>query len=315
MSEPTPGLTVTAESEAAGVQSVFGRAGPAIVAVPGDYDATEIPMQRGAALRVKDAVDALSATTSEVSARQTQLSTLVSQLSTASQVLKRSLGALPRYRVVYAVDEEHVALASAFERTHAGRICGITSAAVEDPEQEVELIRAGEVENSAWSFVVGAPVFVGADGVLTQTFDGAWAYLRAIGEAISPTRVLLDWRPPVFLATGAMTVLRRDDDGSFVEESAVAAGAGEVDAGRLITLNEAGKVDPTLLPPVVLPFTHTQAIAADTWVVAHNMGKTVPALTVLDEDGDTVYAKVRYDSANHLTLLFSEPLSGTVICN
>lgn len=54
--------------------------------------------------------------------------------------------------------------------------------------------------------------------------------------------------------------------------------------------------------------------STDTVVVAHNFDK-YPAVTVIDSAGDEVEGSVAHDSLNQLTITFSAPFSGKVICN
>ena len=110
----------------------------------------------------------------------------------------------------------------------------------------------------------------------------------------------------------ASRILRLADNGDFVGEQAVQQSAGATDAGRVPVLGEDGSLHPSFVRGYHV---HEQLGAADTWVVVHNLGKRVPAVTVLDETGDTVFSDVHYDSVNQLTLLFSEPLAGTAFCN
>lgn len=55
---------------------------------------------------------------------------------------------------------------------------------------------AGVTENDAWAWAEG-PVYVGADGVLTQT-PPAGAWLMTIGRALTATSLLVDPEPPIF---------------------------------------------------------------------------------------------------------------------
>lgn len=53
---------------------------------------------------------------------------------------------------------------------------------------------AGEMQESSWAWITGRPVFAGASGVLTQTRPvGAW--LRQVGVATAPDKMLIDLRP------------------------------------------------------------------------------------------------------------------------
>jgi len=61
-------------------------------------------------------------------------------------------------------------------------------------------------------------------------------------------------------------------------------------------------------------FVFTQAVASDTWIVPHNLGKYC-AVSVIDTAGSVAYGNVKYDSLNQVTITFSAPFSGKVYCN
>lgn len=63
-----------------------------------------------------------------------------------------------------------------------------------------------------------------------------------------------------------------------------------------------------------LNYVHYQNEAKDTWIVEHNLGKN-PSVTVIDNDGETVFADVTYIDANTLTIEFSEAFSGKAFIN
>jgi hypothetical protein len=109
----------------------------------------------------------------------------------------------------------------------------------------------------------------------------------------------------------AQRILRLADNGDYVGEEPVHASVGALDAGRVPVLGEDGYLHPSIMRG---HHVHPQPVPSDTWVVTHNLGK-IPALTVLDDSGDTVFADVRYDSLNQLTILFSAPWTGTAYCN
>lgn len=58
----------------------------------------------------------------------------------------------------------------------------------------------------------------------------------------------------------------------------------------------------------------SQTFNAATVTVNHNLGK-YPAVSVIDSAGDEVEGVVDHVTMNTLTLSFSAPFSGTVICN
>lgn len=59
----------------------------------------------------------------------------------------------------------------------------------------------------------------------------------------------------------------------------------------------------------VQSFTTTTSV-----MVNHNLNK-YPSVSVLDSAGDEVIGVVKYDTLDTLTLIFTDPFSGTVTCN
>lgn len=57
----------------------------------------------------------------------------------------------------------------------------------------------GEIEESVWNWQANKPVFLGADGVLTQTAPTS-GYLLVVGVAVGPTRMLVKVQQPIFIA-------------------------------------------------------------------------------------------------------------------
>lgn len=118
------------------------------------------------------------------------------------RLVKRARGPLSGGKVVRVVDDgEHVDVASALVVADAAAIVGLTLQSAVAAEDQVEVAHAGELEDSAWSFVPGV-IYLGTNGVLTQTRDPSWSFLRVVGVAMSPTKMLINLRPPVFLAQG-----------------------------------------------------------------------------------------------------------------
>ena len=58
---------------------------------------------------------------------------------------------------------------------------------------------------------------------------------------------------------------------------------------------------------------HTQASAASTWTVNHNLGRR-PDTTVMNPGGQVVLAAVTHISNNQLLVQFASPATGSVRC-
>lgn len=63
-----------------------------------------------------------------------------------------------------------------------------------------------------------------------------------------------------------------------------------------------------------LSYEHTQASAADTWTVVHNLGK-YPSVNVKDSGGDEVEGDLTYTNVNSLVLRFSAAFAGVAYLN
>lgn len=61
-------------------------------------------------------------------------------------------------------------------------------------------------------------------------------------------------------------------------------------------------------------YTHTQSVAADIWIVNHNLGFR-PAVRALTVGGVEVMAEVIHASSNQLFIYFDFPLAGQAICS
>lgn len=100
------------------------------------------------------------------------------------------------YRILRASGADTVAHADKDERTHAGRLVGLSvaGAGVGEP---VRYVTHGVVHNPAWALAALQPVYCGDDGQLVQ-IKPATAWSQPVGLALSPTRVLVLLWPPEF---------------------------------------------------------------------------------------------------------------------
>ena len=84
------------------------------------------------------------------------------------------------------------------DATHAGTVAGVTPCA-SSAGTSTTLVRYGEMVEPSWSWTPDAPVFVGLDGVLTQTLPGSAEFSLIIGVATSATSLFVRLREPVLL--------------------------------------------------------------------------------------------------------------------
>lgn len=78
---------------------------------------------------------------------------------------------------------------------HADQVAGVAETAAAGGAT-ARIRTAGVTSNDAWTWTEG-PVYVGADGVLTQT-PPAVGWLMTIGRALTSTSLLVDPEPPIF---------------------------------------------------------------------------------------------------------------------
>lgn len=81
--------------------------------------------------------------------------------------------------------------------------------------------------------------------------------------------------------------------------------------GGYAPLNNAGKVDPSFLPPVSNnSFSFNQSTPSALWTIPHGLGFNPGGIIVQDSAGTQVIGDVRYTSLNVLTISFGAAFSG-----
>lgn len=86
--------------------------------------------------------------------------------------------------------------ADARQLSHAEVVVGLTVfAAVQG--QSIDIVRAGIVEEPSWSWVADQPVYLGLDGVPTQTLPPGALFGLVVGFPIAPTRLFMSIKPPI----------------------------------------------------------------------------------------------------------------------
>ena len=61
-------------------------------------------------------------------------------------------------------------------------------------------------------------------------------------------------------------------------------------------------------------YTHSQASAASSWVIVHNLGRR-PSVTIVDSGGNVQIGDVLYNSDNQITVNFSAAFGGYAYLN
>lgn len=109
---------------------------------------------------------------------------------------RKAAQALGGHRVVRALANDEVDYATSSDTAHADLIVGVTTGAA-NSGASVLVRSGGAMQDSSWSWSLGA-VFCGENGVLTQTPPGT-GFIRQIGIADAPDRIIIDLRPPIML--------------------------------------------------------------------------------------------------------------------
>ncbi len=101
------------------------------------------------------------------------------------------------HRLVIRDNAGFVQYASATIATHAGRVIGITTTAVSSGPVVVQ--SASTVTESSWNWTPNLPVYVGLNGVPTQTPVVGAVFSQIWGMALTATQVLIVIRDPIVL--------------------------------------------------------------------------------------------------------------------
>jgi len=106
--------------------------------------------------------------------------------------------ALGGHRLVVFDAEARAQYASANNPAHFGAVVGLTlGAAVAG--SPVDIQRVGEVVEPSWSWSSGLPVYLGVDGLLTQTPPVAPSFCLIVGFPVTATRLFVSLREPLKL--------------------------------------------------------------------------------------------------------------------
>ena len=100
-------------------------------------------------------------------------------------------------RVVILNNEGKVVYASSFIETHSNKILGITThAATIDSEVAVQITDV--MEELTWTWLPDLPIFLGNNGMLTQTVGETGLFILQIGVALSQTKIYIEKQLSLF---------------------------------------------------------------------------------------------------------------------
>jgi hypothetical protein len=80
---------------------------------------------------------------------------------------------------------------------HVNRLVGVTTGAA-SAGGSVSIVSHGNMVEPTWNWTVDSPVFLGANGLLTQT-PPISGFLQIVGMAVSPTTLFVTIRDPIIL--------------------------------------------------------------------------------------------------------------------
>ena len=93
-----------------------------------------------------------------------------------------------------------IAYASNANLSHAGKVIGISVNAA-TTGQLVDIHESGEITDSSWTWTIDQPVYLGTNGLMTQTppATGSALFLQVLGFAVLTTKVFFrPFQPIVF---------------------------------------------------------------------------------------------------------------------
>ncbi len=101
------------------------------------------------------------------------------------------------HRIVILNDLEKVEYADSTILSHANRIVGMsTGAAVTDANVTIQTY--GEISEPSWNWILNTPIWLGVNGLMTQT-PPTVGFSLIIGFPISSTKMFINFHEPIFL--------------------------------------------------------------------------------------------------------------------
>ena len=105
--------------------------------------------------------------------------------------------AIGGHRVVVLNADEEVEYADNTTAAHANKVIGLTTgAAIEGADVIIQSY--GEMSEVSWSWTLDVPVWLGTNGLMTQTPPTS-GFSLIIGFPVSATKLFVDLREPIFL--------------------------------------------------------------------------------------------------------------------
>jgi hypothetical protein len=101
-------------------------------------------------------------------------------------------------RLAYLDSSGLARYASANNILHANKVWAMSTQAA-SAGNSFNAVRTGEVEEGSWNWTLNMPVFLGNNGVPTQTLPGDAMFSLVIGFPVSSTKLFVNIREPIIL--------------------------------------------------------------------------------------------------------------------
>jgi hypothetical protein len=120
----------------------------------------------------------------------------------SASLFKIADSAIGGHRIVVTspVSDDDVLYASNTTANHANLVLGITLNAASAGGM-LEIVRVGEVSEPTWNWTLGAPIFLGTEGLMTQTppVNPTALFSLVVAFPITPTKIYVSIREPIYL--------------------------------------------------------------------------------------------------------------------
>lgn len=108
--------------------------------------------------------------------------------------------AIGGHRIVVLDDAGAPAYASNQDINHLSKVLGMTLNAA-NPGDTLSIVRTGDVVEPTWNWTLNLPVFLGTNGLLTQTPPSTPAlFSQVVGFPITATKMFVNIREPILLS-------------------------------------------------------------------------------------------------------------------
>lgn len=116
-----------------------------------------------------------------------------------SNIVRPTVGALGGHRVVFLDEQGRAGYASNDTLAHAQRVVGITTSA-NNVDAPTSIATFGDVNEPSWNWTLDQPIYLGTNGLLTQTPPAAPAvFSLVIGFPVSSTTLFVNPASPIVL--------------------------------------------------------------------------------------------------------------------